>query len=641
MKSVVAFVWLRLAALWLLLTLAAPGPLQAQIPPDLKPQSLPAPALPRELKTSIILERKTTNGSELELLLSADLWTQLADRDILGTPFQMKSFRSGPSNIVQLIGQAPECHVDKSSHRSWDKGPIVLFTPTTNVWVQGEGFLFVETNHFLDISNKVETRVLRSLLKTTMLNGAKTNAPETAGQILKIFSDRCHFDYQSNFAQYFGRVHAVDVQLDLTSDRLLVQMATNSAIQTILAEENVVLTTTNKGRATAPRAFYYVTNGSEMMELTGGAFWQNGDEMARAQKFLYDSTHHFLTAIGNVRVWWPNAPQQPGAVPRTNDSGYRELWADFATLQMPPTNGPVEAMHAEGHVLIVNQADHSSSTSDQADYARTNNLFVLTGSPLWLNDKMEIKGRTLTAEATNQMYHARGGSNLKLKMTGAAHTNQWLYIVSEESDYQTNLAVFRDHVHARLLEDHMLRDTLDSDQLNVELFSNEVKTAIARGHVQAETAPDKFGRIKTIACDTLTAHRSPATKLMTDILAENHVVLVQFGTNAAEPRDHLMAATAIAYFSAVTNQIERAVAEGGVVMDQIKTNQTTHATGERVVYTVAADEVKLTGAPVAGTDRYVISNSDYMIWQPKTNRFRAFGPYTIIPVKTKPAHPSS
>jgi hypothetical protein len=227
---------------------------------------------------------------------------------------------------------------------------------------------------------------------------------------------------------------------------------------------------------------------------------------------------------------------------------------------------------------------------------------------------------------------------LKLQ-TGSVHTNQWLYVASEDLDYSTNLAVFTDHVKARLLEDNVLRDTLNSDKLNVELFSNEVKTAIARGHVQGETAPDKFGRIKTIACAALTVNRSLATKLLTDILAEHQVVLQQFGTNAAEPRDKLTAETTIAYFSPVTNQLERAVAERNVVIDQVKTNQAIHATGQRAVYTVAADEVKLTGAPVARNDQYVISNSDYMIWQPKTNLFEAFGPYHVSLIKPKSAKP--
>ena len=307
-----------------------------------------------------------------------------------------------------------------------------------------------------------------------------------------------------------GRVHAIDVQLDLTSEKLTIQMTTNSAMQTILAEDNVVLTTTNKGWATGPRAYYYVTNGGEMTELTGGAVWHNGDEQAWADKFIYDSTRHFLTAIGHVRVWWPNAPQQPGVAPKVDASGYRKMWADFATLQWPPTNGPVEAMHATGNVIIVNQADQSRSSSDHAEYVRTNDLFELSGSPVWWNDQMNITGRTLTAEASNQIYHARGGSNLKLKVSGAVHTNQWLYIASDDLDDYTNLALFAGHVHSRLFEDDLLRDTLNSDKLDVELFSNEVKTAVARGHVQGETAPDKFGHTKTnIDCDTLTAHRNP------------------------------------------------------------------------------------------------------------------------------------
>jgi lipopolysaccharide export system protein LptA len=629
-------------ALWLLLTLAECGPLQAQTPPVLKTQSVVRVQYPLAYKNKAYRFRETPKGNVLDIQISGDNRRPITDRDTLLTPFQMLTFRNGPSNDVQLIAESPECHLDSPGHRAWDEGPIVLFTPTTNVWVQGDGFLYLETNHLLAISNKVETRVLRSLLKSSMLSGGKTNAPGTAGQVLKIFADGpALFDNQSNFVRYFHRVHVIDVQLDMTSERLSIQFTTNGAIDTMLAEDNVVMTTTNKGRATGPRAFYYVTNGSEMMELTGGAVWHNGDEQARAEKFLYDSTRHFLTAIGRVHVWWPNAPQQPGVVPKTNDSGFREMWADFATLQMPPTNGPVEAMHATGNVLIVNQADQSSSTSEQADYVRTNDLFELSGSPVWWNEQMEIKGRTLTDEATNNIYHARGGSNLKLKVTGSAHTNQWLYIASEDLDYQTNLAVFHDHVRARLLEDDMLRDTLNADQLNVELFSNEVKTAVARGHARGETAPDKFGRIKTVDCDTLTAHRSPATKLLTDVLAEGHAVLRQFGTNTAEPRNQLTAVTVTAFFSAVTNQIERAVAEHDVVIDQVKTNQTIHATGERAVYTALTDQVKLTGAPVASTDRYVIFNSDYLIWQTKTNRFRAYGQYNIVPVASKTGKPSS
>ncbi|HEY3863752.1 MAG TPA: LptA/OstA family protein [Verrucomicrobiae bacterium] len=592
--------------------------------------------VPPDLKTKFMLYNKS---QMLEVLVSGDNHTNLAEHDDLLSPFQMKSFHNGQVNDVQLIGQAPECHVDTADHRAWDAGPVVLFTPTSNVWVRGEGFLFVETNHQLIVSNKVETRVLRSLLATTGPGSARTNAAAANGQILKIFSDWCVFDYESNFARYFGHVHVVDVQLDVKSQRLSIQMTTNSAIQTILAEDDVVLTTTNNGWAAGPRAYYYVTNGSQMTEMTGGAVWHNGGQKAQAETFLYDNNRHFLTANRAVHVWWPNAAARPGAPPNAGQGGIRELSADFATLQWPPTNGPVEAMHAAGRVLIVNHggqnAGESRAAGDMADYTRASGLFVLSGNPKWWNDKMEIRGQTLTAEASNQVYHARNGADLKLKVGGAAHSDEWLDIASEQLDYHTNLALFTGRVKARLLDGGVLRDTLTSDKLDVEMFSNEVKTAVARGHVQGETAPDTAGRVKTLACDTLTARRDPVKKLLTEILAENHVALQQFAANPSEPHNELTAKTVTAYFSSVlSNRLERAVAERGVVIDQVKSNRTIHATGERGVYTAAQDQCVLTGAPAIRSDRNLLTGADSVMWQTRTNRFQAYGPYTIAPIKT-------
>lgn len=612
-------------ALWLVLTVAACGLLRAEVPPD--------------LKTKVYLERNTPTGPVLDILVSFDTLTNCGERDDLVKPFQMKSFRNGQANDVQLIGQAPQCHIDRISGRAWDAGSLVLFTPTTNLWVQGEGFYFIESNQFLYLSNKVETRVLRSLLKTTMTGTGNTNAPEAAERRLNIFSSQGRFDYESNVAFYLGGVHVIDVQLDLTTDRLTVRFTTNGAVQSILAEGSVVMTTTNKGQATAARAFYYVTNGNEMTELTGQAAWTNGDERATAEKFIYDSTHRFLTAEGHVRVWWPNpGPGAPDrrrdAPPRVGPGGFRELFADWATLQMPPTNGPLEAMHASGNVIIVNQADQSRATGEQADYARTNDKLELTGDPVWWTDEMEIKGRVLTAELADKIYRARGDANFKRKVS----TNQWLHVACVDLDFQNNRAVFHDNVKARLFEEERLRDTLTSDLLEVELFSNQVKSAVARGHVQGETAPDKLGRIKTIGCDTLTLHRSPASGLTKDVVAEDHVVLQEFGTDPAAPHDKLTAAKATAFFSAVTNQIERVVAVRNVVFDQLKANQGVHATGQEAVYTAANDETRLTGEPVARTERYLITGASSLIWHSKSNRFSAYGPFSMS--NPNPARPS-
>ena len=59
-------------AFWLLLTLAACGWLQAQAPPDLKPQPLPKPQIPPDYKTHVLLLKSNV----LEVLLSGDTWSQ-------------------------------------------------------------------------------------------------------------------------------------------------------------------------------------------------------------------------------------------------------------------------------------------------------------------------------------------------------------------------------------------------------------------------------------------------------------------------------------------------------------------------------------------------------------------------------------
>src|ERR1700677_4159397 len=584
--------------------------------------------------------RPGPRGQVLEYLLHGQTATNFAPNVVLVTVFRMESFRDGTN--VQFIAQAPECFLDANKHVARDAGRFELFTPTTNLWLQGDGFFFTETNRFLYLSNNVETRVLRPPLKSPLANAPRANAPPPNGvPTLKIFARRCQLDNQSNVVDYAGDVHVIDPQMDLRSDFLTVHFATNGAIENILARQNVVIDPANRGRATGATALYYITNGVEMMNLAGDATWNNGAEQARAAQFTYDSTHHFLTATGHVRVQWPNAvptaaQRQSGAPPAIDASGLRKLFADFATLQWPPTNGPVERMNAEGNVIIVNQADQSRSTSDRAAYVRTNDAFELSGHSDWRNDKTEVWGDLLTAEITNKVYHSRGDARLKLKINSAARTNapappsQWLDVTCANLDFQTNLAVFHDRVHAQVLQIDSLRDTLYCDLLHVTLVSNQVETAIARGRVRGQTAPGPTGIVKTISCETLTVHRSPATGLMKNIRAEDHVVLTDFGAGPKAPFNKLTADVATARFSPATNLVEQAVAEDHVTLEQTAPGQTVRATAQRALYTTAIDQVKLTGTPVARTDKYLITDADYMIWRPKTNRFSAFGLYQMI-----------
>jgi lipopolysaccharide export system protein LptA len=605
--------------------------------------------------------RHTAEGNKLDFVITGSTVSNLSAHTLLVNQFELTSFRNGDQRQTNIIAQAPQCEVDVSNNVASDAGPVQISTPATNILIEGVrlvpvtnllvrgvGFIFTQSNHFLIISNKVETQVVKSMLKSSILAAPRTNASADVSRVF-IFADHGEFNFDSNVVDYAGNVHLIDPQLDLTSDLLTIRFTTNGAVESILARQNVVLTTTNNGRATGATGFYYVVNGNEMMRLTTDAAWRNGDEEAKADEFDYDSARHFLTLTNHVKVRWPNAGPNPlgGATNPTpllaGTNGFRELFADFATVQFPPTNGPVEEMHARGNVLILNQGDQSSAMAEQADYEKRTDRVDLTGNPVWWNTNMEVKADTLSAELGAKVYHARTNARFKMRtgsgatnQTAAASghsTNQWLFIAADAIEYQTNLAMFYRNVETRLVENDQLQDSLNCALLTLNLASNKVESAFAFGNVHGETAPDAAGVVKTIACEQLNAFLSTTTGLMKNIEAYTNVVIEEKGSGPAAPRNKLAADTVTAQFSAVTNQIERAVAERNVVLDQVKAGKTTHATARRGVYTSANDQVLLTGEPLAHSDDYVITDADFMVWQPKANQFGAFGQYKIVPIK--------
>jgi lipopolysaccharide export system protein LptA len=606
----------------LVLFLLCAAPARAQAPP---PANRPAGVSYSHFKD-------TPQGKVLDAMMDGSEAKSLPGGLVSVKDFQLKGLRDGQTNQVQVIAQAPECEIDlrNGQESARDPGPIQIFTPTTNLFVQGVGFFCAESNQVLVISNQVETRVVESLLRSGVFPAPKTGAPAEAGQLLKIFSDRGEFYYQSNLVHYAGNVRAADPQLQMLSPFLSVQFASNQAVESILAWKGVTVVLTNKGTATGATGSYFATNGTELLVLDGDAQWHNGPQEAKAAKFTYDPDRHFLTGEDQVFARWPNDATNPAA-PAT----FRELFADHSTLQMSTNGQTVDAMSAWGNVILVNQADHSRANADRADYNRTNDLMELTGDADWRNDEMEVQGERLSLASSNKIFHAENHARFKAHLAGQP-TNRWLDISSDDLvhqplDARTNLATFLGHVHAQLLEEGQPQDTLTCQRLLVYLdSSNQVETVVARGDVHGETAADAAGVRKTITCGALTARRSPATGLWRSVMAEENVEMNLTGSGPEAATNRLTAAIVTAYFSSVTNQIENVVATGNVDFDQDKNGTIIHATGDHAVYDLApAEQIVLTGHPAARKDTTVITGADRLVWDVKSGGFIAAGLYHI------------
>ena len=560
--------------------------------------------------------------------------------------FKMTGLRDGQMTNVTFTAEAPECRVDYDRKIAGDPGPIQIFTPATNLFVQGVGFFCADSNQLLLISNQVETRVVKSMFRSSPLFAGASNIAADPSQIVKIFSGRGQYDFPSNLVDYAGGVRLIDPQYEVDSPLLSIQLASNQTIQTMFARPAVTLTLPGKGVATGATAHYFASNENPLLDLAGepgaDAHWQNGLQEATAAKFTYDPNRHLLSADERVRVRWPNPP--------ANGAGqtFQLLSSDHAVVEMSTNGAEVLRITAAGNVLMTNQADLSSAEAGHGDYDRPGDLLTLTENPVWRNGRLEIRGDTLAMQSSNQIYHARGHARLTLRLSGAAgnssgSTNQWLSVSADDIlrqplNPQTNLTTFRGEVRAQLYDGQTIQDTLTAKTLLVYQLagsaesSNQVVLLVARENIRVQSAPDAGGFIKSISCGVLTARRSPATGFWQTIVAEDDAVLESSGSGSNAVSKKITADTVTAHFSAVTNQLESAVAEGRVVFVQTAPGQNIHATGEHAVYAVApVEQVELTGHPWAETDKGSISGADRLKYELKSGAEDAFGLYHITP----------
>ena len=149
--------------------------------------------------------------------------------------FKMIGVRDGQITNITFTAQAPECRIDYDRKIAGDPGPIQIYTPVTNLFVQGVGFFCADSNQLLLISNQVETRVVKSMFRSSPLFAGASNTPDDLAQIVKIFSDRGQFSFPSNLVDYAGNVRLIDPQYEVDSPLLSIQLASNQTVQTMFA----------------------------------------------------------------------------------------------------------------------------------------------------------------------------------------------------------------------------------------------------------------------------------------------------------------------------------------------------------------------------------------------------------------------
>ena len=603
------------------------------------------------------------DGPELRAMFSADDVRPLPGGLLQAKQFSIRTFRQGDTNQVEIMVTAPECILDRGpgGYSAWSPGTLQVFTPATNYFIEGRGFLWSQnrTNAHLTISNDVHTIIHRPAADSS----SPTNPP------IQIYARHFEFDAQSlggddpRRVEYTNTVRVVEQETSITAQFLRTELPVNAReLQDIIAEIDVtLLSEQSQMRATGEKAVYFAKAGK--LELTGNPAWGDALREGKADKLIYDRKAR--TFLAEHRAWMKlpyEAISQPGLLagssldPSTPPSTNRfaEISSEFLTIQLPPTNGPVVSITAETNVVIISPTDKSRASGQRAIYTASTGVIELSGQPRWQIDQSEVRADLLTVGRPNRSFHAQGNVHLRLPVrfmgnfssplgnakTGAP-TNSTLFLemTCDDLQFENNTAFFRDQVHGQLLDGSASLGTLRARLLSVEFSgSNQVRTVTAVGGVfvdqTAGFAPSKLTR-RFLRSDNLMVRRSVESGLIESVVAQGDVFAHQnTGSATNSMARNLQAAAVTVNFFARSNRVETFLAERNVFLQQ----NDSEATGERAFYRADLNNeiLEITGQPEARTDKLKISEAAVLFWDARTGKFRGQGPYRISPLSPFP-----
>ena len=403
----------------------------------------------------------------------------------------------------EVIIEAPECLLDQNHHTMNSAGPLKVKTADGKFLIEGEGFLWLQTNSTLFISNKVHTIAHRELMATGETNSSVA-ATEASAKEIEIFSDSFEYAKESGLGVYHDNVRAVGTNLTLaTKTMTLILPMKDRQLESVTADNDVVMDYEGI-HATGDHGNYVVATG--MAHVTGNPAWKAEAREGKGDELIIDRTNKIFTAEGHAYLKMPAASMgSAGFIPkqqaearksdRVATNGFVEIVSDryvvmtnlavfqnkvrvtetedqqpkggmscsLLTVRFVGTN-QLENMLAETNVVIEQRENDTTNqfVAARAFYTATNNIMELTGAPAWRAGLREGKADLLLVNLQNNTLDARSNAWMRLpaselgeSLPGSASkdtagtvakTNEFADVYSHEYTVSPENAFFHDHV---------------------------------------------------------------------------------------------------------------------------------------------------------------------------------------------------
>ena len=462
------------------------------------------------------------NQSQLKFLIEGTR-AEILDKDrTLITTAKLQTFRI--DGEAEFLVTTPQCVHNAATESIGSPGPLRVQTADGKFTIEGEGFLWKQTNSSLIISNRVHT-----IIEPTLLEGTATNEPVSktsggSGQV-HIYSDRFVYDANPGLGLYSGNVRVTGTNRDLsmTTEVLRVKVpAQERQFQTITAETNVVIDYAGL-HGTGQWAEYSASNG--IARLRGHPTWRAGLREGRGDELVIDRTNRLFQANGNAWMKVPGAslgpatfllstnsssPQEPTSTnqvvevwsdhyefrtnwgvfgdrvrvhERQNNQDLRQMTCRLLTVTLAGTN-ELQTLEADGNVVIDQETNRLGG--GKAIYTATNGLLEMTQKPYWQSGLRNGRGDKL--EITRDQMLVIGNASMRLpaeelaqsptsgtnQPQAKASSPQFADIYSQEYTLWTNRAVFRGGIYVTHPQMNLV-----CEKLEAQLGSGEGKTVTA------------------------------------------------------------------------------------------------------------------------------------------------------------------
>jgi lipopolysaccharide export system protein LptA len=416
-----------------------------------------------------------TRQTQLKSVLECARAQPQPDGRILGTVIKYQTFTEAGAG--EMTVQAPQCYYDREQRTISSSGPLHVQAAEGNFSIEGEGFLFQQTNSTLWVSNRVHTILHPELLSrsaaATNTNAAvrKANAAaeETSG--MDIFSDQFTYSEESGRGVYEGNVHITGTNLTSTEGKLTIvltaperQLKTHTAeqlgaperkLKTLTAEQNVVVdyvtASHERVQAAGGRAFYSAD--TDLVQMTGQPTWRVGQRDGSGDELIFDRTNNIFRANGHASLKMPaqglgssgllsrtnTAARTPTTLTnqsvailcdnyelRTNLAVFREqvsvcerlgdqLQGQMTCSLLTLTFSGTNELQkmVAEHRVLIEQEDRKF-TAEKAEYTGTNTVLELTGDPRWQAGPRQGNGDQIRLNLAHDEMLVHGNAFMRL-----------------------------------------------------------------------------------------------------------------------------------------------------------------------------------------------------------------------------------